>query len=165
MTTTPTGHPATVRWTAEGWDAPAPSGLRRLMDTELAPRYAPFEHRRVRPPQPVAEEILITWVGYAGRLPVATASLRALPDRVEVKRVFVVPGYRGSGLAKAALTAVETTAAERGTRRLWLQTGELQPEAQGLYVRAGWQRVPAYPPYEKDPFSICFAKSLVSGAP
>ncbi|MFF1674962.1 GNAT family N-acetyltransferase [Streptomyces sp. NPDC058256] len=150
----------TVRWVTEDWDAPAPALLREQMSAELAPRYAPVAHRRVRPPQPTAEEIVVTWVAYEDGVPVATASLRRLPDRYEVKRVFVHPGHRGRGLARAALQAVESSALGLGVERLWLQTGEFQPEAQALYAREGWQRVRPYAPYDRNPFSVCFAKAL-----
>ncbi|MBQ0851978.1 GNAT family N-acetyltransferase [Streptomyces sp. NPDC057620] len=155
---------AAVRWVTEEWDAPAPARLREQMSAELAPRYAPVEHRRVRAPQPAAEEIVVTWVAYAEGVPVATASLRRLPDRHEVKRVFVHAGHRGRGLARAALAAVESTALALGVDRLWLQTGALQPEARSLYAREGWQEVRPYAPYDRNPFSVCFTKALMEPA-
>ncbi|MFE1798962.1 GNAT family N-acetyltransferase [Streptomyces sp. NPDC059517] len=153
-----------VRWVTEEWDAPAPARLREQMSAELAPRYAPVEHRRVRAPQPAAEEIVVTWVAYADEVPVATASLRRLPDRHEVKRVFVHADHRGRGLARAALAAVESTALALGVDRLWLQTGALQPEARALYAREGWQEVRPYAPYDRNPFSVCFTKALTEPA-
>jgi GNAT superfamily N-acetyltransferase len=151
---------ATLRWESESWNAAAAVRLRELMSAELAPRYAPVEHRRVRAPQPSADEIVVTWIGYADDVPVVTASLRRLPDRHEVKRVFVHGDHRGRGLARAALGAVESTARQLGIERLWLQTGALQPEARALYAREGWHRVPPYPPYDHNPFSVCFSKFL-----
>ncbi|MGW7265288.1 GNAT family N-acetyltransferase [Streptomyces sp. NPDC054842] len=151
---------ATSRWESESWNAAAAVGLRELMSAELAPRYAPVEHRRVRAPQPSADEIVVTWVGYADDVPVATASLRRLPDRYEVKRVFVHRDHRGRGLARAALGAVESTARRLGVEPLWLQTGALQPEARALYAREGWHQVPPYAPYDRNPFSVCFSKVL-----
>ncbi|MGW0567375.1 MULTISPECIES: GNAT family N-acetyltransferase [Streptomyces] len=153
-----------VRWVTEEWDAPAPARLREQMSAELAPRYAPVEHRRVRAPQPAAEEIVVTWVAYADEVPVATASLRRLPDRHEVKRVFVHAEHRGRGLARAALAAVESTALGLGVDRLWLQTGALQPEARALYAREGWEEVRPYAPYDRNPFSVCFTKALIQPA-
>ncbi|MDX6362376.1 MAG: hypothetical protein QOC85_1383 [Streptomyces sp.] len=154
--------PATLHWVSENWDAPAPAGLRELMSAELAPRYAPVEHRRVGAPQPAADEIVVTWVCNADDVPVATASVRRLPDRHEVKRVFVHADHRGRGLARAALRAVESTAHRLGIERLWLQTGALQPEAQALYVREGRQKVRTYPPHDRNPFSVCFSKALTA---
>ncbi|MEE4592478.1 GNAT family N-acetyltransferase [Streptomyces sp. DSM 41524] len=151
-----------VRWAALGWDDPAAAELRALMDAEIKPRYAAFGPRPHLPPPPTADEVAVTWVAFTGSgEPVATASLRALPgDRWEIKRVFVRADHRGRGLAVAALAAVEAAAAERGVAELMLQTGVRQPEAATLYVREGWYRIPPYPPYSRDPYSVCFAKRL-----
>lgn len=151
-----------VRWAALGWDHPAAAGLRALMDAEIKPRYAAYGPRPHLPPPPAAAEIAVTWIAFTGPgEPVATASLHALPgDRWEIKRVFVRADHRGRGLATAALTAVEASAAERGVVELLLQTGVRQPEAAALYAREGWYRIPPYPPYSRDPYSVCFAKRL-----
>ncbi|MBL1111218.1 GNAT family N-acetyltransferase [Streptomyces sp. 110] len=154
--------PDRVRWAAVGWDDPAAAELRTLMDAEIKPRYAAFGPRPHLPPPPTADEVAVTWIAFTGSgEPVATASLRALPgDRWEIKRVFVRAGHRGRGLAAVALAAVEASAAERGVAELMLQTGVRQPEAAALYAREGWYRIPPYPPYSRDPYSVCFAKRL-----
>uniref|UniRef100_A0AAU3GPG3 GNAT family N-acetyltransferase n=1 Tax=Streptomyces sp. NBC_01401 TaxID=2903854 RepID=A0AAU3GPG3_9ACTN len=157
----------TVRWVAADWDHPDALALRNRMDAELRPRYAPFDAERAgrRPGPPSAAEIAVTWLAYEGARPLATASLRLLrrsdgAELYEVKRVYVHDEHRGRGLARAALDAVENSARSLGADRLHLQTGKLQPEAMGLYVRQGWHRVPCYPPYDNDPFSVCFGKHL-----
>ncbi|MFD0024660.1 GNAT family N-acetyltransferase [Streptomyces sp. NPDC058382] len=155
------------RWAATTWDHPDALALRDRMDVELRPRYAPFDAQRAgrRPGPPTAGEIAVTWLAYEGGRPLATASLRLLtqPDgggRYEVKRVYVHEEHRGRGLARAALEAVESSARALGATRLSLQTGKLQPEAMGLYERQGWRRIPCYPPYDTDPFSVCYGKDL-----
>jgi len=169
MTHTPTAlsapapsGPVPVHWVARGWGDPAAAELRALMDVEIKARYAKYGPRPHLPPPPTPDEVAVTWVAFAGSgEPVATASLRALSGgRWEVKRVFVRADHRGRGLAVAALAAVEASAVERGITRLMLQTGIEQPEAAALYTREGWHRIPAYPPYALDPYSICFAKPL-----
>ncbi|WP_421106541.1 GNAT family N-acetyltransferase [Streptomyces sp. NEAU-S77] len=171
MTHTPTalsaalpapGGPVPVHWVALGWDDPAAAELRALMDAEIKPRYAKYGPRPHLPPPPTPDEVAVTWVAFTGSgEPVATASLRALTGgRWEIKRVFVRADHRGRGLAVAALAAVEASAAKRGITRLMLQTGIEQPEAAALYAREGWHRIPAYPPYALDPYSVCFAKPL-----
>lgn len=165
----PAPRDGTVQWAATGWEHPHAVALRHRMDAELRPRYAPFDAERAgcRPDSPTAEEIVTTWIAYEGARPLATASLRLLHHRgrghYEVKRVYVDDGYRGRGLAKAALGAVETSARGLGAVRLLLQTGKLQPEAMGLYERRGWHRVRPYPPYDTDPFSVCYGKDLPNG--
>ncbi|CAM5313507.1 GNAT family N-acetyltransferase [Streptomyces atroolivaceus] len=157
----------TVRWVATDWDHPDALALRRRMDAELRPRYAPFDAERAgrRAGPPNAREIAVTWLAYEGAGPLATASLRLLhrsdgADLYEVKRVYVHDEHRGRGLARAALDAVETSARALGVARLFLQTGKLQPEAIGLYERQGWRRIPCYPPYDTDPFGVCYGKRL-----
>ena len=44
---------------------------------------------------------------------------------------------------------------------LQLETGDVQPEAIGLYQSSGWIRVPNYGQYEDDPRSICFGLRIV----
>ncbi|MFJ8861761.1 GNAT family N-acetyltransferase [Streptomyces sp. NPDC102451] len=156
-----------VRWVAATWDHPDALALRNRMDAELRPRYAPFDAQRAgrRPGPPTAGEIAVTWLAYEDGRPLATASLRLLTQRdieslYEVKRVYVHDEHRGRGLARAALDAVESSARALGVTRLSLQTGKLQPEAMGLYERQGWHRIPCYPPYDADPFSICFGKHV-----
>ncbi|MFC8225225.1 GNAT family N-acetyltransferase [Streptomyces sp. NPDC057287] len=162
-----TGEDDPVRWLATSWDHLDALALRTRMDTELRPRYAPFDAQRAgrRPGPPTAGEIVVTWVAYEGREPLATASLRMLHEddatvRYEVKRVYVHDEHRGRGLARAALDAVENSARALGVARLSLQTGKLQPEAMGLYERQGWHRIACYPPYDTDPFSVCYGKSM-----
>lgn len=163
--TTPPSDP--VRWVATTWDDPDALALRRRMDAELRPRYAPFDAQRAgrRPGPPTADEIAVTWLAYEGASPLATASLRLLGDReaehlYEVKRVYVHDEHRGRGLAVAALDAVERSARALGVTRLFLQTGKLQPEAMGLYERQGWHRIPCYPPYDADVLGVCYGKRL-----
>ncbi|MFE0249308.1 hypothetical protein ACFWZ0_33535, partial [[Kitasatospora] papulosa] len=52
----------TVRWVATTWDNPDALALRRRMDAELRPRYAPFDAQRAgrRPGPPTADEIALT---------------------------------------------------------------------------------------------------------
>jgi hypothetical protein len=59
----------------------------------------------------------------------------------------------------------EATALGLGIGRLWLRTGALQPEAKALHEREGWRQVPPYPPYDRGPVSICFAKTTGTPEP
>lgn len=79
-------------------------------------------------------------------------ALRGLGNGVaEIKRMFVVPGARGRGIATAVLAALEGVARERGWTTLRLETGPRQPEAVGLYTRAGYRPVEAFGAYLGDP--------------
>jgi GNAT superfamily N-acetyltransferase len=82
-------------------------------------------------------------------------------DQGEIKRVYVVPGARGRGLSRVLMAALVELARELGYTWLQLETGDVQPEAIGLYTSLGWHRVPNYGQYEDDPRSVCFGLSLV----
>ncbi|TCK22120.1 GNAT family N-acetyltransferase [Pseudonocardia endophytica] len=56
----------------------------------------------------------------------------------ELKRIWTDLGYRRLGLARRVLVELEREIAARGYRRIHLTTGPLQPEAQNLYLAAGY---------------------------
>jgi len=81
-------------------------------------------------------------------------------DHGETKRGYVVPAARGRGLSRLTMEALVELAREKGYTWLQLETGDVQPEAIGLYESSGWSRVPNYGQYEDDPRSICFGLRL-----
>ena len=81
-------------------------------------------------------------------------------DYAEVKRMFILPGSRGTGLADRLLQSLEAAARDLGVERLQLETGPLQPAAVAFYERNGFQSIPNFGEYVGSEFSICFAKSL-----
>ena len=91
--------------------------------------------------------------------PVGTVSLRRLRDLVEIKRMYLLPEMRGSGLAGRLLTEVEGRAAAV-TGTVVLHTGRRQRAAIALYERSGYTPIPIYPPYDEVAESLCFAKRL-----
>lgn len=78
----------------------------------------------------------------------------------EVKRMYVRPAYRGSGLGKAMLNCLAEYARERQVNVLRLETGIYQKEAIGLYERFGFQRRPPFGEYKDDPLSVYYEKSF-----
>src|SRR5436309_3849050 len=69
--------------------------------------------------------------------------------RAELKRMYVVPEARGRGLGRRVLVELEERARELGYAGVVLETGDRQPEALGLYVSAGYEGIPCYPPYSE----------------
>jgi putative acetyltransferase len=84
-------------------------------------------------------------------------------DRAELKRMYVVPELRGRGLGRRILVELEAEARRLGYRGIVLETGDLQPEALGLYESSGYERIPCYPPYDSRALSLCFEKRLPAG--
>jgi GNAT superfamily N-acetyltransferase len=82
--------------------------------------------------------------------------------RGELKRMYVLPEARGRGLGRRVLVELEAEAKRLGYRALVLETGDLQEAALGLYVSAGFERIPCYPPYDSRELSLCFEKVLGS---
>ena len=80
--------------------------------------------------------------------------------RAEVKRMYVVPEARGRGLGRELLVALEAEARRLRYQAIVLETGDRQPEALGLYLSAGYERIPCYPPYDSRALSLCFEKRL-----
>jgi GNAT superfamily N-acetyltransferase len=99
-------------------------------------------------------------IGYADGRPAASGALRDEGGSAEIKRMYVVPAFRGRGYARAMLAFLEAEAAKRGFARAILETGDRQPEAIALYRSAGWAQSDCYGAYAGEPVSVCFAKAL-----
>jgi putative acetyltransferase len=78
----------------------------------------------------------------------------------EIKRMFVDPNARGLKIGQKLMDAIETLGRDLGLRAIRLETGISQPEAIGLYRKAGFEDVPAFAPYKPDPLSLFMQKTL-----
>lgn len=100
-----------------------------------------------------------------GGAPVGCCALQRNPktglDGLELKRMYVEPGRRGSGLAKSLLDAADALARELGAPQLYLETGVRQPEAVRFYERHGFTVIPRYPPWVESDLSICYARPVL----
>ena len=79
----------------------------------------------------------------------------------EIKRMYVRPQFRGSGLGKLMLQHLADYAQQQGVAVLRLETGIHQAEAIGLYERCGFRRIPPFGDYQEDPLSVFYEKPLV----
>ncbi|CAN5274119.1 GNAT family N-acetyltransferase [soil metagenome] len=88
------------------------------------------------------------------------------PGYGEVKRIYVKPQARGLKLGKLILDRLEADARAHGLPRIKLETGTLQPEALGLFAKAGFAACAPYADYPADdPFSIFMEKRLSHTSP
>jgi len=133
-----------VRIDAVAWDHPASVSLRAAQRAEIEQRYGtPF----------VA-------FGDDGE-PLGCGGLRQLdPSEAEVKRMFVAPSSRGTGVSTAILARLEHEGRDRGYARLVLETGDQQPDAIRFYSREGYTRIPSFGYYADSDASLCFEKKL-----
>jgi len=93
--------------------------------------------------------------------PVGCACLRGYSDdTVELKRMYVLPEYRGRGLSRKILKGLEEWAAELDYSRIILETGHRLKEAHGLYRSSGFRAIENYGPYKGISESLCFEKMM-----
>ena len=157
-----------MKWVVEREDLRSETAatLIHALNDELSERY-PEEgatHFRLDPDEVTEGRGAFLVVRSAGR-PVGCGAVRRLDaETAEIKRMYVVPDFRGQGIARRLLTALEAESAVLGISRLLLETGSRQPEALALYERAGFVRVPAFGEYVDSPLSVCMAKQLPTGA-
>jgi GNAT superfamily N-acetyltransferase len=141
-------------------DAPRARALIAELDAEIRSRdpagpvhgLHPGEHR-----DPRLRFFVLTVAGE----PAGCGALRELePGVAELKRMYIRQAYRGRGLSRVLLGALEREARAHGIAVLRLETGPMQVEALALYRSAGYQSIPAYGEYVGSPDSICMAKAL-----
>ena len=111
------------------------------------------------------EDVLVPrsgfFVGRVGNRAVACGAFRPLePGVAEIKRMFVVPEYRGRGYSRKMLVLLERMAGESGYVRLRLETRPLQHAAIALYEKLGYVRIPNYGMYVGKQECLCYEKSL-----
>lgn len=79
----------------------------------------------------------------------------------ELKRFYVRPPFRGHGLGRRLLRAVEAEAVWRQCPALRLETGTLQPQAIEMYRSGGYVTRSPFGQYAKNPLSVFMEKTLV----
>lgn len=100
-------------------------------------------------------------IGLLGDEPVTGGAFQRYDeDTAELKRIWTDSGHRQRGYAKALLGALEAVIAERGYRRIYLTTGDRQPEAEALYESTGYTRLTEPLPSEGHIHPIAFQKVL-----
>lgn len=138
------------------------TNLVHLLTAELAKRYnfvddgsGNFKTEDVLVPNSVF------LIGRVGKEAVACGALRPLESGIaEIKRMFVISKYRGHGYGKIILHELEKYASQFDYFTVWLETGELQPEAINLYQRSGYSRIPSFGIYVNSKRSVCFEKQV-----
>lgn len=146
---------------ARPWDDPAGAELRRRQREELDSRYGTDDHEPGPLPSAADIDVFLVAVDPDTGEAVCCGALRQLdPTAAEIKRMYVVPESRGSGVATSLLRALESAAAERGWRTLRLETGTEQPDAQRFYRREGYREIPLFGNYVGSTLSVCYEREL-----
>jgi putative acetyltransferase len=151
-----------MTWAIEerAWTDPVGTALRAAQRAELDARYGCDDHEPGTAPSAADIEVFLVATAPDGR-PLACGALRRLdPVTAEIKRMYVTPPVRGSGVATALLRALETAAADRGWTTLKLETGPAQPDAIRFYEREGYTPIPLFGAYQDSTLSLCYARHV-----
>jgi GNAT superfamily N-acetyltransferase len=136
-----------LRFVAVSQDDPLAEPLMAELAIEYATRYGGTVERvgawlrdyPVTEFQPPGGGMLIGLL--AGRPVTGGAFRRFDSETAELKRIWTDGGHRRRGLARALLAELESAITSRGYRRVYLTTGDRQPEAEALYLATGYRRL------------------------
>ncbi|HYI36068.1 MAG TPA: GNAT family N-acetyltransferase [Thermoleophilaceae bacterium] len=143
----------------EPFDAPDSRALRGELGADLSERYAADAEPGFKPS---AWDVAVLLVARDDDgEPVGCGALRGLGDgAAEIKRMYVRPHARGTGVARRLLAALEEQARSRSFRVIRLETGTRQPEGMALYASAGYTEIDGFGDYAGHPASRCFERRL-----
>ncbi|MFT7350946.1 MAG: putative acetyltransferase [Flavobacterium sp.] len=98
---------------------------------------------------------------YENQIAVACGAFKKYDqDTAELKRMFVLPAYRGKGIANAIITELENWIAAEKISNIILETATKLLPAIALYKKLGYSQIPNYGVYEKVASSFCMQKKI-----
>ncbi len=156
-----------LRFVTVGQEDPLAAPLLAELAVEYATRYGSTEENvgrwlRSHPAHEFAAPDGALVVGVLDGQPVTGGAFRRFDaETAELKRIWTDSRHRRRGLARALLAELEDRIAARGYRRVYLTTGDRQPEAEALYLATGYRRLPEPLPSDGEVYPIAFEKSLV----
>lgn len=143
------------------WSNPVGAGLRSAQQAELDSLFGTRDHEPGPPPTEADMAVFLLAVERASGQPLGCGGLRKLDGTTaEIKRVYVLPHVRGSGVSGAILAALEERAAEAGYTEIRAEAGAAQLTGMRFYEREGYLPVSNYGPYAGAEGSRCYAKRL-----
>jgi ATP-dependent Clp protease adapter protein ClpS/GNAT superfamily N-acetyltransferase len=113
-------------------------------EIQVSLAFQDFDRELAELPGRYADGALIV-ATYGGGVAVGCVAVRPFSEGVaELKRMYVVPQYRGRGVATALLSLVTLSTMAGGHNRILLDTLDTMHEARRIYLRAGFREIPAY---------------------
>lgn len=134
--------------------ATAPSAeivaLLTALDRDLSGPYSADQHHALSVENLFRPDVLF-FVVKRGDAAIACGGVGLYDGYAELKRMYVKPAARGSGVASALLARLEDEARRAGHRLLAIETGIYQHAAMRFYDKAGFVRCAAFGPYAAMP--------------
>ncbi|MDG4663337.1 GNAT family N-acetyltransferase [Mycobacterium sp. 236(2023)] len=155
-----------LRFVAVGQDDPLAAPLIDELAVEYADRYGGQRDRvhawlRGYPADEFAAPGGGLVVGLLDDRPVTGGAFRRFDDTTaELKRIWTDSGHRRRGYGRALVARLEADITALGYTRIYLTTGDRQPEAEALYQSMGYTRLDDPLPAEGEVYPIAFLKVL-----
>jgi putative acetyltransferase len=143
----------------ESPDQPEVLQLIDELDNYQKALYPPESHHGIGLPALMHPDVLFAVARNGAGKAVGCGAVVLRSEYGEIKRMFVSPSARGTGIGKQLLTFLEDCAKAKGCTRFVLETGYLQPEALALYLRSGYVRCGPFGSYAADPNSVFMQKN------
>jgi putative acetyltransferase len=149
-----------LRLALESPDQPEVRALIDALDAYQKPMYPPESHHGIDMPALLRPEVLFAVARTAQGQAVGCGALVLAGDGSgELKRMFLLPAWRGGGRAAELLALLEAQGRACGCRVFRLETGIHQHEALAFYARAGYTRRGPFGDYQPDPLSVFMEKT------
>ncbi|MCC3275486.1 MULTISPECIES: GNAT family N-acetyltransferase [unclassified Arthrobacter] len=147
------------------WTNPVGADLREAQQAELDARYGSTAHDPHPPGAADSAVFLVAYERSTGQ-PLGCGGLRRVDSvTAEIKRVYVLPYARGSGVATAVLAALEARAKQMGYAVLTAEAGSAQPDGRRFYENGGYKVVPNFGAYLGSDGSTCYSKTIGAAVP
>jgi putative acetyltransferase len=120
------------------------------LDHELSQHYS-SEQRHGLALEAIFQPHVRFFLATLGESAVGCGGIALFTDFAEIKRMYVRPASRGSGVADAILSRLVAEASACGQSLVRLETGSLQAAAMRFYRRNGFELCDQFEPYSSMP--------------
>lgn len=159
--------PADISICRESPGQPEVRALLAELDAYLASLYAPEHNHILDEAALLAADVIFLVARQAGQA-VGCGAARVMPAETatggqaygEIKRMLVLPAWRGQHIGECILLQLEATLRAQGLLQAQLETGRDQTAAVRLYERLGYQACGAFGGYPDNGLSAFYRKTL-----
>ncbi len=100
-------------------------------------------------------------IAYDNGTPIGCGAIKKyVHNTMEIKRMYILPAFRGQGIASSILRNLERWATQLGYSETILETLKSGDNVVALYVKNGYQIIPNYGQYTDVETSVCMNKKL-----